>query len=258
MISKAKTLLKYKDLLANLVVKDLKVRYRGAVLGYLWSLLNPILMMIIYSLIFSYIMRIEMENYPVFLLCALLPWSFFSTSLTIASASIVDNFNLINKVYFPREIFPIAAILSNLLHLIISMFVLIVFLLFTQANLGLSLLALPLVILAHVIFTIGLSLLLSCLTVFYRDIKYILEVAIMIWFYATPIIYPLSMVPDKFRIYFDLNPMVWIISIYRDILFYGETPAFSVLFTVFLISFLMLFLGHYIFQKYDKLIPKSL
>lgn len=251
-------ILNYKELLVNLVIKDLKVRYRGAVLGYMWSLLNPILMMLVYTFIFSFIVRIEVENYPVFLLCALLPWSFFSTSLTVASASIVDNFNLINKVYFPREIFPISVILSNLLHLIISMTILIVFLLFTQANLGFSILVLPLVVLAHVIFTIGLSLLLSCLTVFYRDIKHILEVVVMIWFYATPIIYPLSMVPEQFQIFFDLNPMVWLISIYRSILFYGESPAFSVLFTTYLISFLMLFLGHYIFQKYDKQIPKAI
>ncbi len=258
MITQIKKILNYKELLVNLVIKDLKVRYRGAVLGYMWSLLNQILMMIIYSIVFSYIIRIEVENYPVFLLCALLPWSFFSTSLTTASSSIVDNFSLINKVYFPREIFPISVILSNLLHLIISMFILIIFLFFTPSGLSLSIFLLPFVMLAHLIFTIGISLLLSCLTVFYRDIKYILELVVMIWFYATPIIYPLSMVPEKLQIFFDLNPMVGIISIYRSILLYGKNPTISVLSSTYLISFLMLFLGYYIFQKYDKQIPKAL
>lgn len=258
MILQIKILLRYKELLTNLVMENLKLRYRGAVLGYLWSLLNPILMMIVYSIIFSYIVRIGVKNYPLFLLCALLPWSFFSTSLIAASSSIVDNFNLINKVYFPREIFPISVVLANLFHLIISMIILLVFLSFTQIKSILPIFMLPFAIIAHVVFTMGISLLLSCLTVFYRDIKHILEIVMMIWFYATPIIYPLSMVPEKLQIFFFLNPMVWIISIYRSILFYGEYPAISVILTTYSFSFLIFYLGCYFFQKYDNLIPKSL
>lgn len=239
-------------------MKDLKLRYRGAVLGYLWSLLNPVLMMIVYSVIFSYIVKIGVKNYPIYLLCALLPWSFFSTSLTAASSSVVDNSNLINKVYFPREIFPISVIFANLLHLIISMIILLVFLSFMQTKSILPIFILPLAIIAHVVFTMGIALLLSCLTVFYRDIKYILEIVMMIWFYATPIIYPLSMVPEKLQIFLYLNPMVWIISIYRSILFYGEYPAISVILITYSFSFLIFYLGCHLFQKYDNLIPKSL
>lgn len=239
-------------------MKNLKLRYRGTVLGYLWSLLNPVLMMIVYSIVFSYIVRIGVKNYPIFLLCALLPWGFFSTSLTAASSSIVDNFNLINKVYFPREIFPVSVIFANLLHLIISMIILIVFLSFTQTISILPIFTLPFAIIAHVVFTIGISLLLSCLTVFYRDIKHILEIVMVIWFYATPIVYPLSMVPEKLQIFFCLNPMAWIISIYRSILFYGECPAISAILATCSFSFLIFYLGCYFFQKYDNLIPKSL
>ena len=250
-------ILEYKDLLINLIIKDLKIRYRGAVLGYAWSLLNPILMMMVYTVIFSFIVRIELENYPIFLLCALLPWSFFATALTNASNSIVDNFSLINKVYFPREIFPVSVVLSNLIHLVISMIILIIFLLLTHTKLTLTILALPLVIVAHVIFTIGITLILSCLIVFFRDLKYILEVLLTVWFYSTPIIYPLAMVPEQLRVIYDLNPMVWIISLYRSILFYGKNPDVPALLFIYVISFLMLFVGHWIFQKYDPAIPKT-
>lgn len=258
MITQIKTILKYKELLLNLVIKDLKVRYKGAVLGYMWSMLSPIFMMIIYTVVFSYIIRIEVENYPFFLLCAFLPWSFFSVSLTGASNSIVDNFNLINKVYFPREIFPLSVVFSNLIHVIISITLLVVFLLFTQINLGLQIFLLPFVIFVHVIFTTGIALILSCLTVFYRDIKHILDSVVMVWFFATPILYPVSMVPEGVANFYNLNPMVGIISIYRSILFYGKPPGVFLCLTSFAISLLTLFVGHYIFKKYDPFIVKTL
>ena len=257
MIAQVIKTFKYRDLLINLIIKELKVRYRGAVLGYAWSLLNPILMMIVYTVVFSYVVRIKVENYPVFLLCALLPWTFFAMALTNASNSIVDNFSLINKVYFPREIFPISVVLSTLVHLLISMVLLIIFLLLTHTKSAFPILLLPLVIIAHVIFTISLALILSCLIVFFRDLKYILEVLITVWFYSTPIIYPVAMVPEQFRLLYDLNPMVWIISMYRSILLYGENPAIFKLLLIYVISFFMLFIGHYIFQKYDSAIPKT-
>jgi len=258
MIAQVTKIFKYRELLLNLIIKDLKVRYRGAVLGYLWSLLNPVLMMLVYTFIFSFIARMEVENYPSFLLCALLPWSFFATTLTASSISIVDNFNLINKVYFPREIFPISVIFSNLTYLIISMMVLMFFLFFSGIKTGLPVLFLPVVILVHVVFTIGISLILSSLTVFYRDLKYILEVVVMVWFFATPVIYPLSMVPENFKVFYILNPMVGIISAYRSILLYGELPAFSTFSAIFVISLTAFFTGHYVFKKYDYSIPKML
>lgn len=171
---------RFRYFLRNMVVRDLKVRYKGSALGFLWSLMNPLLMMLVLSLVFSVAFKISMPHYPIFLLCGLLPWNFFAVSVSNATGSVVGQAGLLKKVAFPREILPLASILANLVHFGIGLLILFVFLIAFKIPLGLPALALPLVILLQLVFVLGFSLILSALNVFYRDVQQILEVLLLV------------------------------------------------------------------------------
>ena len=230
----------YRDLLRNLVSRDLKVRYRNSVLGVLWSLGNPLLMMVVFTLVFtvmtSYSSRVE--AFPVFVLCGILPWNFFSASVIGAIRSIVDNAPLVNKVYFPRELLPTSIVMANLINFLISLIVLGVFILLFQLPLTRWLLLVPLVIAVQLIFTIGFALIMATANVFYRDTQIIMEVVMLAWFFMTPIFYPVTLLPrdyyidwlgitiDVWRWMNILNPMASIVATYRVILYDGAPPDF--------------------------------
>ncbi len=227
---------RYKELIRVLAEKEVKIKYKSAVLGRLWSLLNPLLLMLVFSVVFSVIIRVQINNFPVFLLCALLPWFFLSFSLTAATTSIVDNASLIKKACFPQEVIPISIVMANLFNFLISLVLLFIFLLFYSIYPGLSWFYLPLVVLLQSIFVLGLCLLSSALHTMFRDVKYILELILLVWFYATPIFYPLSFVPDNIRPFFLLNPLTVFINLYREILLYRKIPEAGLLFLAFVLS----------------------
>ncbi len=244
-----KDFLLYRELTRNLVIRDLKIKYKGSAIGFLWSLLNPLLMLIVYTFAFDYVLRIReiggVTNFPLFFMCAFLPWAFFSQSLSMSVSSLVDNANLIKKIYFPREILPISIVLSNLVNFLLTFFILFPALFFWKVQLSWVLVLLPATILLHTLFTIGLSLMLASLYVFFRDIKHLLEVFLTIWFWLTPIVYPMRLVeqlPPFFERLYLLNPMTVFTEIYRDLLLYGQMPNIQamtkvVLFTIFSLSF---------------------
>jgi len=251
MIEYLKVLFNYRELIKNFVKRDLKVRYKNSILGFFWSLLSPLLMMIILTLAFSVILRIKVDNYPVFLLCAILPWSFHSSSLTFSAHSIIYNDPLLNKVYFPREIFPISSVISNLVNFFFALSVLFLFLAVFKIKIGLAILMLPVIIAIQSIFILGLSLLVSWSTVFFRDLEHILEVFLSFWFYVTPVIYPTSMVPDRFIHYYFLNPMVGIIKSYRNVLMYNHLPALNEILYPIIVSIVLFYVGYITFKKYE-------
>ena len=251
MIKDFKVLFNYLELIKNFVRRDLKVRYKNSILGFFWSLLNPLLMMIILTLAFSVILRIKVENYPVFLLCAILPWSFHSSSLTFSAHSIIYNEPLLNKVYFPREIFPISSVISGLVNFFFALSVLFLFLAVFKIKIGVAILVLPLVIIIQFIFTLGLSLLVSWSTVFFRDLEHILEVFLSFWFYVTPVLYPTSMVPKRFLHYYCLNPMVGIINSYRDVLMYNRFPTLNEFLYPAIASIVIFYVGYISFKKHE-------
>lgn len=225
-------LIRYRELIRNLVVSDLKSRYKNSALGFLWSLLNPLGMMLVFTVIFGFLNpNVAIERYPLFLLTGLLPWNFFATSVGSSLYSVVGNSNLIKKVYFPRAVLPIAAVLSQLINFLLAFVILFVALLVFRSNFSPWLWTLPFVILIQTIFTIGVALVLSTLNVFYRDTAMIMEVVMLAWFFLTPVFYSLALLPksvtvmgvtiDPQRIIYILNPMASLIAIYRDLLYWG-------------------------------------
>src|SRR5262245_29603131 len=192
MLTQLRTLLRYRMLIQSLVARDLKARYRGSVLGFLWSFINPLLMLLIYGLVFGYVLVVPrsptVEPYFLFLFCGILPWTWFQASIAEAAGSLIAGGNLIKKVLFPAEVLPVVNVFTNLAQFALGMPILVLFLIY-ERKLGWSALLLPLPILVQLLFTIGLALLVSALTVHFRDIQSILAHLLHLWFFATPVIY---------------------------------------------------------------------
>ena len=216
----------YRDLLLNLVGRDLAVRYKRSALGFLWSFLNPLLMMAVFWVVFQVVKPQNVRSYPLFVLAGLLPWNFLAGSLTTAVRSITSSGGIIDKVYFPREVLPLAAVAANLVNFLLSLVVFLPLAWLMGAEFSAWSLALPAIILVQVILVTGLSLLLSALNVFYRDTELVLDVGITAWFFLTPIFYELELLPNRFlgvdiwRLFYTLNPMATLVTDYRYILLY--------------------------------------
>ena len=218
-------MLEHRDLLVLLTQKELKVKYKGTALGFFWSLLNPLLMMVVYTAVFTVIARFPVDRYPVFLLAALLPWTAFSASLLASTNSIVLNQNLVRRVRFPVEFLPLSIVLSYLANLVPSLGILFVFALVFHQPLGWPLLALPVLIVLQGLFTIGISLLVSSLTVYLRDVEHLVTLAMTVWFFGTPVIYPLSIFAGKpLGVLLDANPMTWLMDSYQRIWHANQWP----------------------------------
>lgn len=257
-------LVQYRTLIRNLVVRDLKVRYRNSILGILWSLMNPLLMMLVFTVVFTIMAPVRsasVEHFPVFVLCGLLPWNFFTTSVIGSTVSLVANAPLIKKVYFPRAALPLSMILANLINFFIALIVLFGLILAFGIPLTIWVLYLPLVILIQVIFTLGVGLLLATINVFYRDTQQIMDVLILAWFFVTPIFYPIDILPrsyqllglnlDVWRLAYILNPMASLIATYRVILYTGAPPALDFLIRTALTAGVTLLVGWWAFNHYS-------
>ncbi|MCK4993847.1 MAG: ABC transporter permease [Candidatus Omnitrophica bacterium] len=243
---------RYKELVSALADKEVKIKYKSAVLGHLWALLNPLLLMLVFSFVFSVIMRVQINNFPVFLLCALLPWFYLSFSLNAATTSIVDNASLIKKAYFPYEVIPLSIVIANLFNFLISLVLLFAFLLYYSIYPSWSWLYLPVIVVLQSVFILGLCLLSSAMHAMYRDVKYIVELILLVWFYATPIFYPLSFVPDNIRQFFLLNPLTVFVNLYRQILLQGTMPELGLLFLAFVLSLAFYGVGMVVFNSNKK------
>jgi len=257
-------LLQYRELLRNLVIRDLKVRYKNSVLGVLWSLMNPLLMMMVFTVVFTVMAPVRsasVENFPVFVLCGLLPWNFFASSVMGSTVSIVANAPLIKKVYFPREVLPLAMILANLVNFFIALIVLFGMILAFGIPLTIWLLYLPVVIFIQIIFTLGIGLFLATINVFYRDTQQIMDVLMLAWFFITPIFYPIDILPKNYELFgFNLdvwrlapilNPMASLIATYRVILYTGAPPALDFLARTAVTAGVTLFIGWLVFNSHS-------
>ncbi len=247
----------YFALLLRFAVKDLKVRYKSTVLGFLWALLVPVATMLVFKLVFSFFLRIKIPNIPysVYLLTGLFPWFFLSMSISIATTSLVDNSNLLKKVYFNRTVIPVSIVASNLINFLLSLVILIIYMVILKIKLSLIILFLPILILLQIMLIIGLALGFSSLFINYRDIKYGVEILLLIWFYLTPIFYPIDLIqklPVIARKLYMLNPMTNIIIMYRNILLYNRMPYYLMLFKTIFICFLIYIIGLLIFKKYER------
>jgi len=263
MIQHLKELWAYRDLIYNLVVRDLKVRYKNSLLGVFWSWLNPLLMMLIFTFVFGYMWGNQaIENPHIRFLSALLPWNFFAGSVMAGIPIIVGNSHLVKKVYFPREALPVAVVLSNLVNFLISLPVLLGLILISGIPLTGWLLFLPIPILIQVTFTIGFVLFLSTLEVFYRDTHMVMDVGIQAWFFLTPILYTYRELPEAVTLLgvtfnpqvwlFRLNPMASIINTYQDILYNGVLTQLDFLSRTAVTAFIFMIFGYWFFLKFSR------
>jgi len=214
------------ELLRMLVVKDLKIRYKASALGLVWSLLNPLMMMLVYTAIFGAVFKSQKPEYPVYILSGLLAWNFFGTALPSATISVVASANLVKKTRFPTSLLPLSVAFSGLINYLISLVLLFGLLVFYRHGLGPSVVLLPVLIVAQLLFTAGLSLLLSSLNVLFRDVEHFLGILLTVWFFATPIIYPReALTGSRFAgTLVQLNPMTWLVGAYQDV-FYGVADS---------------------------------
>lgn len=252
MLSPFLELVRYRELIRNLVARDLKVRYRNSLLGFLWCLLNPLLMMAVFTFVFTVLMRNgDIPNYPVFILIGLLAWNFHTTSVTGAIGSIVQNSALVMKVYFPREVLPLSAVLSNAVNFVLALIALFAMIFIFHVHLSATLLFLPVILLIQIIFASGLALILAALTVFYRDVEIITETVLLAWFFLTPVFYRMDdLFPAYSRLMYIANPMASIIAAYRDILYLGGMPGLDFLGRTAATSVICL-AGGYTFFRYS-------
>lgn len=216
----------YFDLIRVLVAKELKVRYKGTWLGYAWSILHPLAFAIVYFFVFKIVMRIKIENYALFIICGLFPWQWFSSSLSGSTTIFIANYTLIKKVSFPRQFLVLTGVLNDLIHFIFAIPVLVAFMLYFHQYPSLSwFYQVPILIVTQFCFVYGMSLLLATYNVFFRDLERLITILIMIWFFITPVIYPLKMIPDGFRmIILYGNPMALIITCWKSIFLEGQLP----------------------------------
>ena len=263
-----KELYKFRVLIQNLVSRELKARYRGTVLGFLWSFFNPLLLMIIYSLVFGLILKsrsAEFGNsstlYAVFLFTGMLPWTWFSASSLESANVLMVNGNLLKKILFPAEILPVVTVLSNLVHFSLGLPILLIFLIAFGKGLTLWALLLPVVMLVQMIFSLGFGMLISSLTVHFRDIRDILANLLTLWFFSTPIIYPMtfdSLQKSSFlRTLLNLNPMTHIIEGYHTCLFYGAAPHWKRLAITLLASLVLFAIGYAVFDRLRDSFPEE-
>ena len=249
---------RYRSLVNSLILRELKARYRGSVLGFLWTFLNPLLLLGVYALVFNVYFRIQIEHYAGFMFTGLLPWIWFSSSLIEGTNAITSGGSLITKVLFPGQLLPLVKVGSNLMNFLLSLPILFVFLGFMGIFPGWNLCWLPLILLIQFAFISGLVVGLATLNVFLRDIQHILANLLNLWFFLSPILYPLSQVPGPFKKFVLLNPASLFTLGYQDIFFYRRGPDPWHLIPFLILSVIMLVLGIAIFEHYKETLAEKL
>jgi len=252
MINVFKKLYEYRELLKTNVKKEIRGKYKNSFLGVLWSFLNPLLQIAVYAIVFPLILRNQQENYVIFLCAGLIPWTFFATAITRTSTTIIENGNIIKKVYFPREILPISTITSEAANFLISTIIILAFVIFGGMGITKYIVFYPIVLLTQYILLLAIGFIVSSITVYFRDLQHFIGVALQLLFYATPIVYSVDTIPESYRWILNLNPMSYIITAYRNI-FYNQTmPDVSLLLMILGISAIVCVLGYCIFNKLQK------
>ncbi len=243
----------YRAMIGSLIHRELRGRYKGSVLGFAWTFLNPLLQLGVYTLVFSQIMRAGIEDYYLFLFVALIPWLFFSASISAGAGCILAQKEMVKKIYFPREVIPIAHVTSQLVNMLLTFIVVFAVLIISGKGVNPSaLLYLPVVVLAEYLLAISLTMIVSSVTVYFRDLEHILAIVTMAWQFLTPVMYSIDMVPKQLLPIFNLNPMTPIIVAYRDILYYKQVPHINTLLHGYLVSIILLIIGWIVFGKLKR------
>ncbi len=254
-----KEIFSYREMINAFIRRDLRGRYKGSVLGFLWTFINPLLQLCVYSVVFSVILRVDRPKYYLFLFVALIPWIFFSSSVQGGSSCIIAYKDMVKKIYFPREVLPIATVTTNFVNMLFCFMVILGVVIFSRTPLNpLALLCLIPVFLVEYILALGMAFLVSAVTVYLRDMEHILGIVLMAWQYLTPVLYDYEMVPEQFRIIFSLNPMTPVISAYRDILYYSKVPNLLTLISALVMGIVVLIIGWFTFTKLKRRFAEEL
>ena len=253
-----KSLYEYRELLKTSISKDVRGKYKNSVLGILWSFLNPLLQIAVYAIVFPLIMKSNLPNYTVVLCCGLIPWNFFSAAISRTSFTMVENGNIIKKVYFPREILSLSVVTSEAINFIISTIIILAFVLGYGMGLSKFIIFYPLVLIVQYLLLIGISFIVSSVTVYFRDLQHFIGIALQLLFYATPIVYAPNTIPDEFQWILKFNPMTYIINGYRDIFYYKQMPDLVSMAIVLGVSIVICLIGYFIFNKLQRRFAEEL
>lgn len=245
-------ILKYREMIYMLVRKDLRGRYKASVLGFAWTFINPLLQLVVYTMVFSVIMRSGIDKYYLFLFVALIPWLAMANSVNGATRCITSNSNLVKKIYFPRQVLPINVVTTNFVNMLLCM---IVVLIVCALSIGLNFIALLYLIptmLVEYVLALGIAFIVSGITVYFRDLEHFLGIAVMAWQFLTPVMYSVDMVPERLRALYSINPMTPVIIAYRTILYYKAPPDLSTMLSSLIMGLVFLFVGWFVFDKLEK------
>jgi len=250
---KLKEIWKFRELIWAFVARDLKVRYRGSVLGFLWSFLDPLINAAVLWVIFTFLFARGIENFAVFLLIGILPWNFFAASVSQGSRVIIDNGGLLKKIRLPREVFPISTVIANLVHFFFAFVILVLFLIIFRIPFNpLAWLFFPIILLLAVVFNLGATLFSSSVSVYFRDFPYIVESALRVLYFATPIFYSPDYIPERFRAAYLLNPLASMITALREIFLSGKIPSPILFILLTFVSLISVAVGYLAFSKLEK------
>lgn len=252
MISRIFEIYQYRAMFWGLVTSDLRTRYKGSVLGFLWTFLNPLLMLVVYSLVFSTIMRVSMPHYPAFLFIGLLAWNLFATSVQSAVGVINRQGSMVKKIYFPREILPLAIVVSSAINYIFSLAILVPFLIISGLEPSWTWLFVPLILVVECIAAAGFALLFSSINVYLRDVEHVLGIFLMAWFYVTPVVYSLKMIPQKYIELFKINPVADFVVSFQDALYYHQMLRWKLFLYGIVISVAVLYFGWKVFNRLSR------
>jgi len=244
---------RYRELLINLTRREIAQRYKQSILGYAWVILNPLFQLLVMNFVFSTILKIPSLNVPfiIFLSVGLLPWNLFTQTLTSSTTMLVANNTLITKIYFPREILVYATMIAKIVDFLFSCLILVIFLIIFKIPPTIMLLWLPFIFVIQFFFTAGLALILASFNLFYRDIQYMLSFLLILWMYMTPILYPVEIIPYRFKFVLSLNPMAVIVNAYRQVIIGGSMPNIINLSIGFLTSLIVFLVGYSLFKKLE-------
>jgi lipopolysaccharide transport system permease protein len=240
------------SLIVELIKREIKLRYRGTWLGFLWSLLNPLIMTVVYTLVFVFFFRVSVPDYSVFLFCALLPWNWFNEAVNSGTDCFVARSMFVRDAIFPSEILPIVSIGASMMNYVFSLPVLIIGLFVFKVSIGWTLIALPLIMAVQFLFSLGIVFILGTFNVFFRDLRYIVQNLLMALFFLTPIMYEVSNIPARFQFFLKLNPMEHIINDYRNIFYYHTWLDWRDTLIVFVISLVLIVLGTWAYETHRE------
>ena len=244
--------IKFRPLINELVIRDLKVKYRRSVLGYLWSLLNPLLMMMVMNLVFSHVFRSSIENFLLYLICGQTLFSFFTESTSMAMRSVINNASLIKKIYIPKFIFPLSRVMSSFVTMSFSLMAIIIVMIFTRSPFYWTLILTVIPIFFLLVFSCGMSMILSSLAVYFRDVTHLWSVVTLAWTYATPIFYSTENLPPNIMMVMKLNPMYHFLNVFRNLVMYGNVPGINAWFGCIASALFFFVIGLVVFNKLQK------